>query len=115
MNAQWKKGVLELCVLALCARKDQYGYELAHAISGQIEIAEGTIYPLLRRMTADGHFTTYIVESPEGPPRKYYRLSDQGARHFQSLLSDWRKLSAGIEQLISEAIGHDKEGFHPQS
>ena len=50
MNAQFKKGVLELCVLSYLARRDAYGYELAEKISSRIEIAEGTLYPLLRKL-----------------------------------------------------------------
>lgn len=54
MNAQFKKGVLELCVLSYLARRDAYGYELAEKLSRSIEIAEGTLYPLLRKLKNDG-------------------------------------------------------------
>ena len=80
MNPQFKKGVLELCVLATVRDKDRYGYELVENISQHIEISEGTIYPLLRRLTKDGYFETYLKESAEGPPRKYYSLSAKEKR-----------------------------------
>ena len=67
MNIQFKKGVLELCVLAILFKKDHYGYELVNKISKNIKISDGTIYPLLRRLKNEGFFTTYLEESQEGP------------------------------------------------
>ena len=78
MNIQFKKGVLNLCVLVLLDKQDRYGYELVQKISDQISISEGSVYPLLRRLTKEGYFTTYLQESTEGPPRKYYKLTDLG-------------------------------------
>src|SRR5690625_7671130 len=66
MNIQFKKGVLEICVLALLDKQDRYGYELVQKISNQISISEGSVYPLLRRLTKEGYFTTYLQESTEG-------------------------------------------------
>ena len=78
MNIQFKKGVLEICVLSVLARRDCYGYELVNEISKTIDISEGTIYPLLRRLKDEGLVTTYLQESGEGPPRKYYRSYGNG-------------------------------------
>ncbi len=78
MNPQFHKGVIEMCVLALVAQRDFYGYELVEAISKKIEISEGTVYPILRRLTQEGFFDTYLRESTEGPPRKYYRITPSG-------------------------------------
>lgn len=76
MNPQYKKGVLELCVLSLLRRQDRYGYEISDYLSRHIDIADGTVYPLLRKMKADGLVTTYLQEESGGPPRKYYKLAD---------------------------------------
>ncbi|MGR5970444.1 PadR family transcriptional regulator [Bacillus paranthracis] len=65
MNVQFKKGVLELCVLVLLDKQDRYGYELVRSISNRIEISEGSVYPLLRRLTKEEYFTTYLQESSE--------------------------------------------------
>ena len=100
MNVQFKKGVLELCVLALLARRDFYGYELVHRIAENIEIAEGTIYPLLRRLTQEGLFTTYLRESAEGPPRKYYRLTEKGREHAAGLKSEWLRFVGGVSRIL---------------
>ena len=100
MNIQFKKGVLELCVLTVLCRRDCYGYELVQSISESIDIAEGTIYPLLRRLTQERYFTTYIQESNEGPARKYYRITDKGRTYQQELLNEWNRFMTGVTALI---------------
>lgn len=100
MNVQFKKGVLELCVLVVLSNRDYYGYELVQTISRSIDISEGTVYPLLRRLTREGYFTTYIRESGEGPARKYYRISDSGREHKTRLLDEWTRFVRGVDALI---------------
>lgn len=104
MNIQFKKGVLELCVLVLTANKDRYGYELVEEISRRFEIAEGTIYPLLRRLASEGLFSTYLNESLEGPPRKYYKITDQGRQVMNELVSEWSKFANGVHEMIEEGL-----------
>ena len=105
LNVQFKKGVLNLCVLALVDQQDMYGYELVQAISNQIEISEGSVYPLLRRLTSDGYFTTYLQESTEGPPRKYYQITDLGKENLKELREEWQKFSRGVNELIQGEEG----------
>lgn len=107
MNVQFKKGVLELCVLALLAKQDRYGYELVQKISDQIAISEGSVYPLLRRLTKDGCFTTYLKESTEGPSRKYYKLTESGREYLRKLLNEWNEFTEGVNQLIKEGVGEN--------
>ncbi|KXH86882.1 PadR family transcriptional regulator [Sporosarcina sp. HYO08] len=107
MNVQFKKGVLNLCVLALLEQEDRYGYELVQKISGQIAISEGSVYPLLRRLTKEGYFTTYLKESTEGPPRKYYQLTEEGRAYLQEQLSEWRKFTDGVNALLKESVRND--------
>ncbi len=102
MNIQFKKGVLELCVLVVLCRKDFYGYELVQAISKNIDIAEGTVYPILRRLTKEGYFKTYIQESAEGPARKYYQITDKGRAYEAQLLDEWKRFVAGVSTLIGK-------------
>lgn len=101
-NIQFKKGVLELCVLVLVGHEDLYGYELVNNISRYVEISEGTIYPLLRRLTKEGYFTTYLVESPEGPPRKYYRLTEGGKRYRDELQREWSGFVGRVNSIIDQ-------------
>lgn len=100
MNIQFKKGVLELCVLALLAQKDRYGYELVNEISKNIAISEGTIYPLLKRLKDEGFFTTYLQESQEGPPRKYYQLTQLGKETKENLSREWFSFVEGVNKII---------------
>ena len=100
MNIQFKKGVLEICVLCVLAGKDCYGYELVDEISKKIDIAEGTIYPLLHRLKDEGLVTTYLRESGEGPPRKYYRLTDTGRRREQEQREEWVHFAASVSALL---------------
>lgn len=102
MNIQFKKGVLELCVLVLTEKKDRYGYELVEEISKKFEISEGTIYPLLRRLTKEGLFSTYLMESTEGPPRKYYKLTVKGEEFKVELVQEWVQFSKGVNEMIEE-------------
>jgi PadR family transcriptional regulator PadR len=108
MNVQFKKGALELCVMVVLCRRDYYGYELVQAISHNIDIAEGTVYPILRRLRKDGYFTTYIKESAEGPARRYYRVTEKGIRYKESLLNDWNQFVKGVNAIL------DKEGSHEE-
>ena len=100
MNIQFKKGVLELCVLAMLTKKDQYGYELASTLSETIQIADGTIYPILRKLAADGQVTTYLQESSEGPPRKYYAITSVGRRVQQELNAEWNLFTRHVNQIL---------------
>ncbi len=105
MNTQLKKGVLELCVLQLLLDKDRYGYELVAEISTNVEISEGTIYPLLRRLKTDGLVSTYLEESSEGPPRKYYRLTQTGEEMRAALVADWYAFTGGVNRILG---GHSE-------
>lgn len=104
VNVQFKKGVLELCVLVLLDKQDRYGYELVQKISDQIAISEGSVYPLLRRLTKEGYFSTYLKESSEGPSRKYYALTEEGRAYLHQLLAEWKQFTDGVNQLIEEGV-----------
>ena len=109
MNIQFKKGVLELCVLSMLFKKDCYGYELVNQISKKILIAEGTIYPLLRRLKDEGFFTTYLEESQEGPPRKYYKLTKLGIETKVELDKEWNTFVEGVNEIIKEGNKREQE------
>ena len=67
MNPQYKKSVMELCVLSLLRQQDRYGYEISEFLSKYIDIADGTVYPLLRKLKADGYFEEEIAARLESP------------------------------------------------
>jgi PadR family transcriptional regulator, regulatory protein PadR len=111
MNAQFKKGVLELCVLATLDKKDCYGYEMVYEISKNISISEGTIYPLLKRLKKDGLLTSYLKESQEGPSRKYYRITDLGKQKKEKLVAEWNNFSVGVNKLLYPKTADALEEF----
>ena len=101
IEIQLKKGVLTLCVLALLNRRDSYAYEIASTLSDAIDMGEGTIYPLMRRMQSDGQVETYLVESTSGPSRKYYRLTDGGRRALEAQTAEWRAFVRAVEGVMN--------------
>ncbi len=105
MNTQFRKGVIEMCVLALIDSSDMYGYEIVQNIAEYTEINEGTVYPILRRLTQEEYFVTYLRESAVGPARKYYHITERGKAYLNSLKEDWREFS----QMVNEIIERKKE------
>lgn len=103
MNAQFKKGVLELCVMTMMSRKDYYGYELVEEISKVLEISEGTLYPILRRLTEEKYFETYLQESSGGPPRKYYRITKLGKDFQKEQFKQWSEFNLQIAKLLKDS------------
>lgn len=102
VQVQLKKGVLELCVLALLSRQDSYAYEIASRLAEGIDMGEGTIYPLMRRMQTDGLVDTYLVESSSGPPRKYYKLTEAGKQSFTAQKAEWAAFARAVEAILGE-------------
>ncbi|TNM64862.1 PadR family transcriptional regulator [Aliirhizobium smilacinae] len=102
IQVQLRKGALDLCVLAVLSRGENYGYEIANTLVTAVGMGEGTIYPLMRRMQNDGLVATRLVESSSGPPRKYYRLTPLGLTVFEAHRRDWRTFANSVEKLLGE-------------
>lgn len=102
MNSQFKKGVLELIVLLSVNKKDMYGYELVLEVSKVVKVNEGTIYPLLRRLTNENYFDTYLEESNEGPSRKYYKITTLGKERLRELKEIWIEFNSSVNKFIKE-------------
>ncbi len=100
MNTQFKKGVLDMCVLAVLSKGDSYGYDLAEELSSKIQIADGTVYPLLRKLASSGEVSTYLKESTSGPPRKYYSLTDKGRERLINDKKEWTEFAAMVSGII---------------
>ena len=83
MDAQMKRGFLEVCVLASIGRQDSYGYQIVKDVPAVLNLTESTLYPLLKRLEAAGLLTVYSVEHG-GRLRKYYRITDAGRAHIRS-------------------------------
>ena len=88
MDAQLKRGLLEVCVLAAMQREDTYGYRLIKDVSPYLSISESTLYPILRRLEAAHCLTVYAVEH-NGRLRKYYRITEAGRARIAEFLREW--------------------------
>lgn len=105
-TVQVRKGFLELCILNALEKREWYGYELVRSLVGMpgIDVTEGTLYPLLSRLRMQGLVVTRLIESPEGPARKYYSLTPKGKKsvlmmneHIDTLLAGRQQLRGGLE------------------
>ena len=100
---QLRKGVLELCILNDIRNRKMYGYEIVRRlrkIDGLI-ISEGAIYPILSRLKRQGLVETSIQESAEGPPRKYYKLTQEGEQMVSQMNAYWQAMS-GVTNSIEK-------------
>ncbi len=103
INTQFKKGVLELIVLLCVSKKDMYGYELIEEVSKVVDVNDGTIYPLLKRLTNEKYADTYLEESKEGPPRKYYKITVLGKERLKELIESWSAFATSVNKFIKES------------
>lgn len=99
---QFKKGVLELCVLYLLQNKDRYGYELTQKVDKHISLTEGALYPILRRLVKEGYCETYLRESSNGPARKYYKITGEGKIYLEDLVNEWEVFVKNVSLLKKE-------------
>jgi PadR family transcriptional regulator PadR len=102
LEQELRRGVLTLAVLSQL-REAQYGYSLRQALAARdMQIEEGTLYPLLRRMEEQGLLKSeWKIE--DGPPRRYYALSAEGVKVFERLSTHWRGLVGAVEKLMTES------------
>ena len=103
-TTQLRKGTLELCVLCALRGRRLYGYDLVKQLRelDGLVMSEGTVYPMLSRFKKEGLVTTALVESNEGPARKYYELTPRGRQLVARMLDHWRSVRGGIEGLSGE-------------
>jgi PadR family transcriptional regulator, regulatory protein PadR len=102
-KSQMRKGILEFCTLLTISRKKKYATEIIGELrEADLIVVEGTLYPLLSRLRHDGLLSYRWEESPSGPPRKYYTLTDKGEETLKSLKETWSTLSESITTLIKE-------------
>ena len=111
-TTQLRKGILELAILGCLSRGRHYGYSLVRTIAGQseIDLTEGTIYPILGRLAKEGLVQTEWVESSQGPPRKYYTLTPKGEGAFHVLNEEFRKLAAIVANSLTAAVPDERDG-----
>ncbi|MBN2604269.1 MAG: PadR family transcriptional regulator [Bacilli bacterium] len=100
MNSQFKRGVIEMCVLKMISRKDMYGFEVIETISKEIDVNENTVYPILRRLTQQKLFETYTESMSIGAPRKYYTITDLGNEKMREYEKEWVTFLDGVYRIL---------------
>lgn len=103
-GSQLLKGVLDMCLLSIIGEEPAYGYEMAHKLQerGLSLASEGSIYPLLSRLQRGGLIDGYLVQSTEGPARKYYRITAAGTARLAEWTSEWESFRDGVEAVLRE-------------
>lgn len=101
-KSQMLKGILEGCILRVISTRETYGYEISERLkeSGFSEISEGTIYPLLMRLEKSGLIAATFKDSPFGPKRKYFNVTEKGKEEIQSFIINWQELEKAVNTLL---------------
>ncbi len=101
-QVQMRKGILEYCILNIIARGEVYASNMIDELtSAKMIVVEGTLYPILTRLKNSGLLEYKWVESKSGPPRKYYKLTDKGAKFLEKLTETWEELIHSTEMITS--------------
>jgi PadR family transcriptional regulator, regulatory protein PadR len=99
--SQMRKGVLELCILSIVAKKDVYASDIIEQLkASQLIVVEGTLYPLLTRLKNEGYTSYRWEESRSGPPRKYFQITDLGKKVLSGLTNDWQMLINSVNSIV---------------
>lgn len=102
MNSQYKKGILEVCILALIKKEYQTTYQLTKALKGSLEVTENTVYPMLRRLVQKGFLVVNRENSEMGAPKKVYAVTEDGISHLQKEHNEWKQFSKEINTILGE-------------
>ena len=104
-KSQMRKGMLEYCIMLLLFEKAYYASDIIKRLKeANLLVVEGTLYPLLTRLKNDGLLAYEWQESPQGPPRKYYVLTDKGAEILKQLDAAWDELENTVRQLKNRRL-----------
>jgi PadR family transcriptional regulator PadR len=105
-EAQLRKGALEMAALASLWGGRLYGLEIIRSLESrsQLVLAEGTVYPILNRLKAEGMLTSEWVEAEAGHPRKYYTLTEAGRGRLREMAQAWASFSAGVSALLKPVL-----------
>ena len=106
-TVQARKGLLELCVLVALEGEERYGYDLVKSLVDRpgLGVTEGTLYPLLSRLRVQGLVQTRLVESPEGPARKYYSLTEDGREMAAMMNAHFDRIAQSLRALRKRGRG----------
>ncbi len=91
MNVQLKKGLLEICVLAVVEREPSYGYKIISDLSSVVDLSESTLYPILRRLESSNQMKTFTMDH-KGRLRKYYQITAEGRKRIREFKYEWEEM-----------------------
>ncbi len=115
-QSQMRKGVLEFCILSIIRQGEVYPSDIVDKMKGaDLNIFEGTLYPLLTRLKNAGYLTYRWVESNSGPPRKYFLMTDQGLQFYAELERTWKELADAVQKLTSSNGKEDLPDENPNN
>ena len=101
-NAQMRKGVLELCILSILSKNACYASDIiAELKKAEMIVVEGTLYPMLTRLKNDELLAYRWEESTQGPPRKYYTLTDKGSLYLEEMRSAFAGMVEAVNQILN--------------
>jgi len=103
-TTQILKGLLEGCILKIVAKQETYGYEICESLvnSGFKEMSEGSVYPILIRLEKKDLLYSIMRESPLGPMRKYYYLTENGIDELEEFIVSWKTIKGNIDSILGE-------------
>lgn len=107
MDAQMKRGILDICVLSVLRKNDSYGYQIIKDLASCVDISESTLYPILKRLEASDCLQVYSVEH-NGRLRKFYHITDAGQQRIRTFLDSWKSLMT-MYRFIEAGWNYDKE------
>ena len=104
---QWRKGLLEYCILLVLSRGESYGYEIVQALQAEdaLAVSESTVYPILNRLRAERYLKVRDVPSDAGPPRRYFSLTAPGRIRLSEMNAYWQVLSQAMKDLQTRSKG----------
>lgn len=101
IKSQMRKGILEYCILTIISRRESYASDILEVLTqANLIVVEGTLYPLLTRMKNNGLLSYRWQESTDGPPRKYYQLTEDGRALLDELRQEWEAISLSINTIV---------------
>jgi len=113
MESQLRRGTLEMVLLRLLSEGEMYGYEVASELArrsrGRFEVGDGTLYPVFYRLEKEGYVEPTWRPQDRGVPRKYYRLTPDGAEALETLMAEWRGFVEGVERILRPPADEEQE------
>lgn len=110
MDAQLKRGLLEVCALAAIRNEDSYGYKIIRDMQPYVEVSESTLYPILRRLETAELLTVYSQEHG-GRLRKYYHITEAGLARLALFMEEWKEIESIYNFIVQEEEGNEQNGI----